>query len=509
MISSDRYDLDATGRAAVPPSGKTILLADSDLASARRLAMALRRRGHRVLSVRDGSKALEVAVLRAPDLVLYDMECPLLDAGVFAEILRANPRTSNVPVVLMGMEDAAERVRESIQTGYLQKPFNIDEVLSRISLLLRRVEAAEKVRKAGAIEGSLEQITLPDILQMLSMNRRSGVLRISPPSTELGETLEAELLLSDGRVSDARIGDISGEKALFRIVSWEAGSFTFSPEAPSGSGRISLGVDEALMEGLRQKDELVAMEEKTPARDDVLAVAVDKEHLPGGLHPVTQEVIGLLEHYRTCGEIIDHARATDLDAMRAISTLMDRGLVRVLGRAIAEDGGKALVPSDTAFALHGQIVATTGGGRTLSTVVVGAPDPSQLGRMVASMSGVAGWKPDTGPRLLDLGFGGLGEVRLSDSVRIALTALPTDDALLPLWRPFGSGALGAVVVAGQQVRGLVDYLLEEGIPLVLAGPDADEYAAGFQGKVACAPDFLEGLSRLLEIVARGRGARGG
>ncbi len=408
MTSNDRSERELTSLGESQPSGKTILMADPNLAASRKLASAMRRQGHRVLSVRDGSKALELAVLRAPDLVLYDVDCPLLDARVFAQILGANPRTASVPVVLMGPDHvSSEGVRGHLRTTFLQKPFNIDEVMARVSQLLRRGETAEKVRKTGAIEGNLEQVSLPDILQMLSMNRRSGVLRISRRAEPDAGGDEAELLLSNGRVGDARIGEISGEKALFRVISWESGTFAFAPGEPGGAGRIGLGMDEVLLEGLRQKDELAALQDKAPARADVLAVAIDRENLPDGLHPVTAEVMDLLVYYRTCGEVVDHARATDLDVLRAIRTLIDRGFVRVLGRAVSDNGGRPLVGTDIAFALHGQVGAATGSSQARPRVVVAAPEPGQLGRMAASMSGVAGWRPDSGPRLLELGFGSL------------------------------------------------------------------------------------------------------
>jgi len=79
---------------------RKILIADPDLEAARGLSKALRQRGYQVHYAPDGSRALEVAVLRHPDLILFDEGCRLIEAKTFSQILRTNPRTEDIPVVL-------------------------------------------------------------------------------------------------------------------------------------------------------------------------------------------------------------------------------------------------------------------------------------------------------------------------------------------------------------------------------------------------------------------------
>src|SRR4051812_7629003 len=113
------------------PTVRKILIADPELEAARALSRALREKGYQVHFAPDGSRALEVAVLRHPDLVLFDEQCRLLDARTFIQILRTNPRTEEIPVVLTSASQDADKVR-GLRDGYLRKPFNLDEVLARI-----------------------------------------------------------------------------------------------------------------------------------------------------------------------------------------------------------------------------------------------------------------------------------------------------------------------------------------------------------------------------------------
>ncbi len=497
-------------------TGRVILLADPDAEATRSLAAALRARGHRVLSVRDGSKALEVAVMRVPDVVLYEVGCPLIDPRTFAEILRANPRTASIPVVVVGPDETADRARGGFRDAFIQKPFNVDEVLARIHQLFRRAEAAEEVRREGSLKGVLGEVSLPDLLQMLAMNRRSGTLHLAGAGAGVGagardDDAEAELLLREGRVIDARVGAVDREKALYRVLGWPRGSFTFNPGMPSGPGRIHLSMDEVLLEGMRQQDELAALEGRAPRRDEVLALTVDLARLPEGLHPVTEEVLGLLELFRTAGEVVDNAKATDLEAMRALTTLVERGMVRVLGRAPAEGGGRRLVAPEVAYALHGREGSRATGRRQATLrLVVSAASPGDLRRLVTDLAEIEGWKPEASGHVLEVGLGALGTLRLTEVLEVELMAVPADDSLSPLWRPFGAAAAGGLVLAegpggADAVGPLARWLVAAGRPVAVVGADPAQVAEGDGVVGADRPGA--GLARLLERVARAAGRR--
>src|SRR5512144_906284 len=219
----------------MPPVRK-ILIADPDAGTVRALAPALRQRGYQVHAARDGARALQVAILRFPDLVLFDERCPLLDARTFARILRTNPRTERIPVVLCGESIDADRARLGT---YLRKPFNQDEVLARIEQIFRRVDAAKAVSgESREIEGNLAQIPIVDLLQILAVNRKTGRLTVER------EGERAEIALREGRAVDARMGAAQGEKALWRLLTRREGQFAFVPGTPPGADRIDRKVDE-------------------------------------------------------------------------------------------------------------------------------------------------------------------------------------------------------------------------------------------------------------------------
>lgn len=109
-----------------------------------------------------------------------------------------------------------------------------------------------RVVAAEAMSGALSDVSLTDLLQLLSGNGRSGVLTVTAPEGE------AQLSLQEGRVGHISLGHcpaMAPIKVLSRMLTWREGQFVFADGAPEPS-LPSLGkADELLMEAARQNDE--------------------------------------------------------------------------------------------------------------------------------------------------------------------------------------------------------------------------------------------------------------
>jgi PAS domain S-box-containing protein len=133
-----------------------ILLAD-DNADMREYVMRLLNRRYEVEAVADGRAALEAALARRPDLVLADVMMPELDGFGLLQELRADPRTSLIPVILLSARAGEESRVEGMQAGaddYLTKPFSARELTARVEAHLKlsgvRREAAVAIEAAHA-----------------------------------------------------------------------------------------------------------------------------------------------------------------------------------------------------------------------------------------------------------------------------------------------------------------------------------------------------------------------
>ena len=117
-----------------PASTARVLLAD-DNADMREYLQRLLRASYQVTAVADGLTALDEVRASAPDLVISDVMMPGLDGLALVAALRADPRTADVPVLLLSARAGQEAAIEGLEAGaddYLVKPFSAAELLARV-----------------------------------------------------------------------------------------------------------------------------------------------------------------------------------------------------------------------------------------------------------------------------------------------------------------------------------------------------------------------------------------
>lgn len=420
---------------------KLILIADPDREVLKDLGNAFHDRGYDVRAARDGSRALEKAILVHPDLVLFDDECPLIQPKKFIQILRSNPRTEHIPVIIMRGQEPDDAALWGYREAVIRKPFNADEVLALVASIFRRIATARQVREEGKeIEGSLGQISLVDLLQIFNLNRKTGLLELH------SKDHKGLIYVHDGGVVHASAGRHNGEKALFRMLQWDEGVFAFIPEQVTGDLNIRRSTDLLLLEGARQADELLKLRAQLPA-DNVRLVVQDQTSKFEGLHPVTQEILNLMEFYDTVGQLVDRAKVSDFEACRAIRTLLDKGVLSVVQQVFEPPEEQPLLAHEELFELKVRI-----GERMFSSskvtrgkVCMLATDETFLREFVFALHKLPSFELKDRLEAAHLGFGQLGEFTLSENLTIQLMLLPLDPTLLPLWKPL-SVALGGVII---------------------------------------------------------------
>src|ERR1700687_2702980 len=121
----------------------TILVVDDDPQIRRVMRATLTAQGYTIVEARDGQEALEKLRSERPDLVLLDMNMPVMDGP---EACREIRRDSEVPVIMLTVRSAEKDKVRALDAGaddYVVKPFGIQELLARIRAALRRVSSGE------------------------------------------------------------------------------------------------------------------------------------------------------------------------------------------------------------------------------------------------------------------------------------------------------------------------------------------------------------------------------
>lgn len=114
---------------------RTILIIEDNEQNLYLLTFLLEKHGYEVKSARDGQAGIDLAVHVKPDLILLDMQLPVMDGYAVARNLRINPQLAETPIVAVtsyAMLGDREKALESGCTGYIEKPINPDTFMSQV-----------------------------------------------------------------------------------------------------------------------------------------------------------------------------------------------------------------------------------------------------------------------------------------------------------------------------------------------------------------------------------------
>ncbi|MBE9537193.1 MAG: DUF4388 domain-containing protein [Proteobacteria bacterium] len=429
---------------------KKILIADPDIKVVKQLSLAIREHGMESVNVKDGHRAIELAVDILPDLILMEIDLPYLNAIRVAQILMSNPKLRDVPILFMTSGKINPSYLSFFKHAVIKKPLNIDEVIARLDgLLVKKAKALEVQGVDKEIAGSLSQMSVVDLLQIFSMNRKDGVLIVRRED----EGLEGMIFLQQGEIINAAIGSVKGEKALYRIIGWDSGQFEYLPKNFNPEVIIEKTTDSLLMEGMRQLDEWKRMEEEFPSMDSLIYLKVSQAKLSSKLRPVTKQVIALLEFYNKVADVIDNSSHTDFDVMMNIHTLCSKGVLELRDEALKQEGkGESpLLTSSEAFAIKEGLKKAFMESNNTGTVKIPVFSSSfgEMKRVTNVLASLRGFKLEHGLFLSEeekTPLGALGHIKASDDITLLFFAFPLDMAYAPLWEPLLVDSVGALIV---------------------------------------------------------------
>ena len=103
--------------------------------------------------------------------------------------------------------------------------------------------------RVRGVSGSLEEMGIPDIVQILHQGRKTGALHLS------SEGEQGTIFFKDGTVVDAAWRGLGGEEAFYAVVGVSKGGFTIDPTVTPPEKVIQASPEMLLLEGMRRLDE--------------------------------------------------------------------------------------------------------------------------------------------------------------------------------------------------------------------------------------------------------------
>lgn len=119
---------------------RKILIVDDEPKNLKLLKDILEVSGYTVLVAANGKEAIETALLHRPDLILMDLNLPVMDGLAATKILKNNPNTSDIPVFVLSGSVPGDNIRmgKTGCDGYITKPFNLGDLRSKIQEYLNK-----------------------------------------------------------------------------------------------------------------------------------------------------------------------------------------------------------------------------------------------------------------------------------------------------------------------------------------------------------------------------------
>ncbi|HJP84600.1 MAG TPA: DUF4388 domain-containing protein [Gemmatimonadaceae bacterium] len=182
-----------------------------------------------------------------------------------------------------------------------------------------------------AIKGSLKEASLPDVLQLLSMGKKTGCLGLSFHDSF------GSIYFDNGRICHAAIVNrpLDTENSVYTLFTWTSGTFNFEAgvEPEEGAERVSVDPQSLLLEGARRVDEWSLIEKKLPSFDVVFSI--DRPKLMLNRDPLSPEQEGLLpliDGHRDVNGLIRDSGLGEFEVGKALYGLLNANFLLPVGR---------------------------------------------------------------------------------------------------------------------------------------------------------------------------------
>jgi len=235
-----------------PPLVRDVLVVDDNGVFRRFLRDLLVNRGFTVREANSGEEGLRMALEHRPWLILTDVRMPSGDGFEFCRMVRSHSLIRQTPLLfLSGWDDYKQRYH-GMGLGaddFLSKESSMRELLVRIQLLMKRYADLGARGSSAGMQGEIQVMGAPAVLQVCHLSRLSGVLLAQDGPWR------ASVRFREGEILAAECGAAQNEDAVFEFLGWESGTFQFTPGDPAPGVPLGESFDRLVLEGCRRLDE--------------------------------------------------------------------------------------------------------------------------------------------------------------------------------------------------------------------------------------------------------------
>ncbi len=326
---------------------KKVLIVEDDPTSVTFLERILTKNGFFVVSAENGKAALEKISADPPDIILSDIIMPEMDGFELFNCLLQSEESADIPFVFLSVVTDPREQLKGLRMGageYLTKPLNGKELLATIEKVMDKAEKFKAGTREVDFGGSLSQVGLSEVIQVLEINEKNGELVLARANREpIGH-----IYLRKGKIIHAVSGALEGEEAFYDLMHHHKGYFTFHSREISAPETISQQNMSLLFEASRLSDEAKAIYSRIKNPDATLRLKSSKipettdEHID---EAAQNKIVAMITAGRTVREILESGILSRLRTIGFLIELLKADAIAV--NAAAEKPPEGRVSDET------------------------------------------------------------------------------------------------------------------------------------------------------------------
>ncbi len=220
-----------------------ILLLEGDRVEQEHLRKAFQNEGYDIFYCEAAKTAFNYLRDETPDIIISTLFLPDISGWEFFREIKKDPKKAALPFILIGdREEVGDRIqahRLGVEEIFY-KPIDSRELISAVNSILQKSKEQEETLpsleekiKGGqpameeGIKGSLKDMELVDIIQVLNMGKKTALIYLTHDGKE------GKVFLKNGEVVHAKSEDSTGEEAIYHLLTWRDGDFHIETDVTS------------------------------------------------------------------------------------------------------------------------------------------------------------------------------------------------------------------------------------------------------------------------------------
>jgi len=236
-------------RARLLANRHPVLIVDPDPEEATVLELRLLEQGFEVAQAHSSDQALKLLEKGDHQLVVSELDLAPNDGLWLVAEARRHPWGKKLPWVILTGRAGPSEAQRAFELGvvdYMTKPVSADLLVAKLRQLIEREALAAGKR---GVSGSLLEMSLPDIVQILWHGRKTGSLKVHAGGAS------GEIHFVNGAIFNAMWENLRGEEAFYSMLRLGDGEFVLDPNLVAPQQVIQASPEALLLEGMRRLDE--------------------------------------------------------------------------------------------------------------------------------------------------------------------------------------------------------------------------------------------------------------